>query len=763
MSRDVAITPGTGDAVSFDGNVQRVKVAWGTDGTQTDASAANPIPVVQTGTPALPTGAATEATLAAVSGKLITGGPQLGSGVITATVQRVSLCTDGPEVTNSTAIKNSTASLDTKAPAQGQATMAASTPVVIASNQSAIPVSNASLPLPTGAATSALQTTGNASLATIATNTLAAGQGTKAASSPVVIASDDDIQAKLGIVTEAAPASDTASSGLNGRLQRIAQRVTSMIALFPSALGRLAASASLSVVQATDVQPTYMPGVPVVIGTPSAQSIAATGTIQFSVSGGTTIALTLTNAPAATATWVATVGFQWSADGSAWNSLTCAPKTSLPGAGNVTATSATAVGLWLAVLPANAAFVRYNVTAWTSGTIWGHLEAWGIAGNTVILPFTPSVTSGATLCLIETSGICEATFHFTASTTTVLTFQGSNDPTFAAVITLPVQSAVSITSGSAAPTTVSAASLVTAFRVQTNGFKWIRAQVTTTGTVLTIQGFSATMGSKLMLTSAGTSVMANCNLNTIAGGSAIANLACGGAAAAQTLGVYVAGPTVNTDYSAQAWAAASGSGATIAVDVGSAMSFDVNLSVFTAGSSTGLDIFLQWSPDSGTTWYDIWQCETLTAVGHVFIPPMAIPGRRRMRWVNNGGAATTATVTVIANGTGLAPVPVRQWYDRTANVLNGTLSTATAAYDVNGCKTLTAFVTLGTAVTAAFYQFQISTGDGRWGNVGTATQAVASSTTSFSVSGVTARFARLIVTTGGTTQVGTIVAITGCN
>jgi hypothetical protein len=58
--------------------------------------------------------------------------------------------------------------------------------------------------LPTGAATSALQTS---------LNTL------------------------TGAVTETAPASDTASSGLNGRLQRIAQRLTSLIALIPTAVG----------------------------------------------------------------------------------------------------------------------------------------------------------------------------------------------------------------------------------------------------------------------------------------------------------------------------------------------------------------------------------------------------------------------------------------------------------------------------------------------------------------------------------------------
>ena len=47
-----------------------------------------------------------------------------------------------------------------------------------------------------------------------------------------------DVQASSGIgsLTEAVPASDTASSGLNGRLQRIAQRLSSLITLVPTAL-----------------------------------------------------------------------------------------------------------------------------------------------------------------------------------------------------------------------------------------------------------------------------------------------------------------------------------------------------------------------------------------------------------------------------------------------------------------------------------------------------------------------------------------------
>lgn len=56
----------------------------------------------------------------------------------------------------------------------------------------------------------------------------------------------------IGSLTETAPASDTASSGLNGRLQRIAQRLTSLIGLLPTALGQTTMSASLPVTLASN-------------------------------------------------------------------------------------------------------------------------------------------------------------------------------------------------------------------------------------------------------------------------------------------------------------------------------------------------------------------------------------------------------------------------------------------------------------------------------------------------------------------------------
>lgn len=52
---------------------------------------------------------------------------------------------------------------------------------------------------------------------------------------------------QLGTLTETAPASDTASSGLNGRLQRIAQRLTLLLAIQAPATAAAAASGTADV------------------------------------------------------------------------------------------------------------------------------------------------------------------------------------------------------------------------------------------------------------------------------------------------------------------------------------------------------------------------------------------------------------------------------------------------------------------------------------------------------------------------------------
>ena len=73
-------------------------------------------------------------------------------------------------------------------------------------------------------AISAAETAGNVSLASLDAKNPALGQALAAASVPVTLTAAEEAQ--IGSLTETAPATDTASSGLNGRLQRIAQRLT---------------------------------------------------------------------------------------------------------------------------------------------------------------------------------------------------------------------------------------------------------------------------------------------------------------------------------------------------------------------------------------------------------------------------------------------------------------------------------------------------------------------------------------------------------
>lgn len=94
------------------------------------------------------------------------------------------------EIASLAAIAAATDSTNNKTPFLGQAAMAASVPVAIASDQSSIPVTAASLPLPTGAATAANQVLEIADLDGINAKTPALGQAAMAASSPVVIASN---------------------------------------------------------------------------------------------------------------------------------------------------------------------------------------------------------------------------------------------------------------------------------------------------------------------------------------------------------------------------------------------------------------------------------------------------------------------------------------------------------------------------------------------------------------------------------------------
>lgn len=129
MSDNVQANAGSGGAIFKTDEVGGVhtpitKVAFGVDGTVTTVDVSNPLPVVSYGEMSLD--AATLSALETV---------QVGNFPATQPVSATSLPLPAGAATETTL-----SDLNTKTPAVGQATMAASRPVVLASNQSAIPV-----------------------------------------------------------------------------------------------------------------------------------------------------------------------------------------------------------------------------------------------------------------------------------------------------------------------------------------------------------------------------------------------------------------------------------------------------------------------------------------------------------------------------------------------------------------------------------------------------------------------------------------------
>lgn len=184
-----------------------------------------------TGTVSLPTGASTAA-------NQVTGNTSLASidGKITTTVNGVkvdvqaSVLPSGASTSaNQTTANTSLASIDSKLNSLGQKASAASVPVVLASDQSAVPVSQSglwdiqnitgSITLPTGASTSAQQTTGNTSLASIDGKLTTTGNGLKV-----------DVQASVlptGAATSAnQTTANTSLASIDGKLNSLGQKAS---------------------------------------------------------------------------------------------------------------------------------------------------------------------------------------------------------------------------------------------------------------------------------------------------------------------------------------------------------------------------------------------------------------------------------------------------------------------------------------------------------------------------------------------------------
>jgi hypothetical protein len=474
-----------------------------------------------------------------------------------------------------------------------------------------------------------------------------------------------------------------------------------------------------------------------VLGQPSAQSLAATGSIQWTIQGGGLYILTINNAPAATATFVATVVFETSPDNSTWTAVNGNPAIGLPGATMVPASSTTAPGLWKIMVPDTANYIRARVSSRTSGTIWAFLEPFGNTTGTIQIPFIPSVTSAATLVgWIDTTGISEINMQISAITTTVVTVQATNDPTGTTVQSIQVNS--DNASNQATATTIFATG---SYSIVNPIHKWVRFQVTTTGTVLTIQGVTARYGQSLKLNAAQSSI-------GIQGSPTIGTVSTVTTVAVMTRGSLSMPLSVADVTSAAITATANSSTFT----PGFGTSYQINIPVTAVtGTTPTMDIEIQESRDGGTNWVAIYDFPRITATGSYNSPLLSMTGTV-IRYVQTIGGTTPSFTRAINRIQGSLPGTItRQIIDRTI-VLTTLSSTTVNLIAEQGSKNVQLTINIGAATTAPAIQIQASDDAGAsWYLIGSPLTAVASSSVSVTITNVTAQYYRAIVTTAGAT------------
>lgn len=431
----------------------------------------------------------------------------------------------------------------------------------------------------------------------------------------------------------------------------------------------------------------------IVLAKPSSQSLAATGSIQWTGQPGGTYILTVTHAPGATAAFVATVQFESSPDGTTWTAVNASPLIGLPGAGQAVVTSTTAAGMWQIQLT-NASsgsatapvqhFFRARVSAYTSGTIWFYFEPQTVTNKTLMMPWTPTVTSGQTLSgWIDASGISELNIQVSAITTTVVTAQGTDDPTGTAVNTVPVNNDNSANQANTATITTAGK-----FLVINPSYKWIRLQVTTTGTVLTVQGVIAKYGQNIKLNPNQSTIGLNggtiSTLSTLTTLSQFLASAAAGDATANPTTTGVRG--FNQFFNSSTWDRAYNNYNTTVADNGvrttsfagaTATNFNARGAVITivmgavTGTTPTFTPQLQYSFDGGTTWVNYGPAmTTITASGQhtLIVYPANVS---QTAGATPANFTTGAASTVVVN----APLP-RTWR------LNYTIGGTTPSFTV---------------------------------------------------------------------------------
>lgn len=190
-------------------------------------------------------------------------------------------------------------------------------------------------------------------------------------------------------------------------------------------------------------------------------------------------------------------------------------------------------------------------------------------------------------------------------------------------------------------------------------------------------------------------------------------------------------------------------------------SYEVNIPVTAVtGTTPTLDVSIEESDDSGTSWFKVYDFPRITATGVYRSPKLPLTGNR-VRYVQTVGGATPSFTRAINRLQSSERISyIRQSIDRT--IVLTTLGSATPSINVQNCSNAQLVINIGTATTAPTLQLQGSDDNGlTWYAIGSTLPAVASSTVQLTQTNLQSQLLRAIVTSAGATVVAGYVLIKG--
>jgi len=363
----------------------------------------------------------------------------------------------------------------------------------------------------------------------------------------------------------------------------------------------------------------------------------------------------------------------------------------------------------------------------------------GAAAQTAIVNNILTAASGA--AATDLTGYRSATVQVVSTGTGgTCIFEGCNDNTnFQAV---PVYNQLILT-GTAITTAITATASQLIYTLPTT-FRYLRLRIVTTITGGSIQAFSR------FSQAAWTPPVFQVAQNTAGSLQTTATLSSGTVTTVSTVTNGNLGfPGQTTDVASAALTTTTTTAA-FAPTYGNAYQINIPVTVV-SGTSPTLDIEVQESRDAGTNWVAVYDFPRITAVGSYSSPMMPSTGNR-VRYVQTvSGTTPSFTRAIFRLQESFGGVTfLRQMIDRTINLTS--LGSTTAVLQAEQqTKNVQLTINIGAATGAPAVQLQASDDAGAsWYSIGSPLTAVASSTVSSTIANVTAQQYRAIVTTAGT-------------